>query len=105
MNTDLENWIESNFREYEFFESIKWIKEKYPKVYDKFIKNFEEHYRECKFDPYYNYCYGAGKVPVPCCEYCEEYDKHEETCIRHKEERDSSELCEHYEWNGEWEED
>lgn len=114
MNTDRENWIEDHLEEYEFFKSIEWIEEKYPEVYAQFMKDLSEHSWGLKHDPYYSYCYGAGKVPVPCCYYCTEYDgdkchkewNNNDDCyyIDWRDDKEPDDLCECYEWNGEWEE-
>ena len=80
-----------------------------------------EHEIMMKADPYYRHCYGGCKVPEPCCFYCTNYDGgtgHPGYCMfevnnfditnvmnPEDHERDEADLCEHYEWNGEWEED
>ena len=114
MNTDKENWIESHLEEYRFYESIDWIAKKYPKVYDQFMKELKEHSWGCKHDKYYAYCYGGGNVPVPCCQYCTEYNG--DSCMKEwnnadpcyyidwRDDKEPDDLCEDYEWNGEWEE-
>lgn len=117
MNTDRENWIEGHMEEYEFLKSIEWIEEKYPKVYEQFMKDLEEHGWGCKHDAYYRYCYGGGKVPTPCCAYCVHFDPSKDACtkdwnnlddsyyIPDRDDREPGDLCECYEWNGEWEDD
>lgn len=114
MNTSEENWIDDHLEEYEFFKSIEWIEKKYPKVFEQFMKDMKEHAENCN-DPYYAYVCGAGKVPVPCCRYCSEYDG--DRChIRWNnndgdyynpdlDDKDPEDLCECYDWCGEWEDD
>lgn len=113
MNTDRENYIEEHYEEYMFFKGIEWIEDKYPNVYDQFMKDLKEHADGCKHDAYYSYCYGGGIVPVPCCLYCTEYDgdrchlrwNNNDECYYNPDldDKESDDLCEHYEWNGEWE--
>lgn len=123
MNTERENWIDEHLEEYEFLKSIEWIGDKYPKVYEQFMKDMEDHAWECKHDPAYRHTYGGGIVPVPCCEYCEYFDDgvgHPGYCMRDVNnnditnipyqyrvnlEREYCDLCESYEWNGNWKED
>ena len=115
MNSERENWIDEHIEEYEFFKGIEWIEKKFPEVYAKFIKDMEEHGCGCKHDPYYKYCYGGGRVPVPCCYYCTEYDgdrchkewNNNDDCyyIDWRDDKEPYELCECYEWNGEWEDE
>ena len=91
------------------------------KVKEQYMKDVSEHAMMCKSDPYYAHCYGGGKVPAPCCGYCEYFDDgvgHPGYCMREVNnnditnvlytepfEREYSDLCEHYEWNGEWEDE
>ena len=115
MNTDRENRIEEHLEEYEFLKSIAWIEEKFPEVYKQYMKDLEEHGWGCKHDPYYRHCYGGGKVPVPCCYYCTEFDgdrchkewNNNDDCyyIPWRDDKEPDELCECYEWNGEWEDE
>ena len=115
MNTDRENWIESHPYEYEFYKSIEWIEEKYPKVYEQYWKDAEEHAEECRCNPYYRYAYGGGIVPVPCCRYCEHYDgdrchvrwnnNDEDYYNPDLDDKDPGDLCEYYDWDGEWEDE
>lgn len=116
MDTDEEfrrdKWIEEHEEEYDLMKSTEWIAKEFPKVYEQFWKDVNEHSDSCK-DPYYRYCYGCGRVPIPCCYYCTEYDgdrchkewNNNDECyyIDWRDDKESDELCEDYEWNGEWE--
>lgn len=115
MNTDYENWIEDHIEEYEFLKSVEWIEKQYPKVYEQFMDDCREHCEGMK-DAYYRYAYGGGKVPVPCCKYCNENDGNG-ICLKEVNNLDPSlipscgipieddGLCECYTWCGDWEED
>lgn len=85
------------------------------KVKEQYMKDVAEHAKMIKSDPYYAHSCGGGRVPNPCCYYCTEYDG--DRCMKEwnnadpdyyvswRDDKDPDDLCEDYEWNGEWEED
>ena len=87
------------------------------KVRKQYEKDCEEHAYGMKHDPYYRHCYGGGNVPVPCCEYCTEFDSTRQACMKEwnnadpayyvpdRDDQDPANCCDDYDWNGEWEED
>ena len=97
------------------FEDAEWIRKKYPDVFYKFVRDVKEHADSCKGDDYYSYTCGGGNVPSPCCQYCTEYDgdrchkdwNNNDECyyIDWRDDKEPSDLCETYEWNGEWEDE
>ena len=91
------------------------IRRLFPAVYEQYLKENHDHEWSCKHDEYYDYCHGGGTVPIPACKYCTEYDG--DRCMKRwnnadpvyyspdLDDHEPDDLCEDYEWNGEWEED
>ena len=87
----------------------------FKRVNDQYRKDAAEHKLMMKNDPYYAHCHGGGKVPSPCCQYCTEYDgdrchirwNNNDECYYNPDldDKEPDDLCEHYEWNGEWEDE
>ncbi len=87
----------------------------FKKVYEKYRKDCKEHEKSCRYDAAYRHECGAGIVPSPSCRYCTEYNGtycmkevnnlDETLIIPDRDERDPYDLCEDYEWSGEWEDE
>ena len=85
------------------------------KILTAYNKAVLEHAAQIKCDPYYAHCCGGGRVPKPVCKYCTYYNGSyctyewnncdESYCIPERDKRDEDDLCENYEWSGEWEEE
>lgn len=92
------------------------IKAQFPKVWEQYMKDVNEHAVMCKCDLAYRHSCGGGVVPEPCCKYCSENDGNG-ICLREVNNLDPSlipscgvpieddGLCEYYTWCGDWEED
>jgi len=116
MDTREEMMMEEHADEVRFFDSIRWIKELFPGVYDQFVKDLDEHEFASKHDEYYAYCH-SGNVPVPRCAHCSHFDPGKGACtvewnnldesyyIPERDDRDGYDLCGQYDWDGSWEED
>ena len=87
----------------------------FKKVFEKYKNDCREHEKSCKNDPYYSATCGGGIVPAPACRYCSEYNGQycmkevnnwdETLIIPDRDERDPYDLCENYDWSGEWEDE
>lgn len=115
MNTAYENWLDGQTPEYiDWMKKMDALRKSHPKVYEQYMKEAEEHVWSCKHDEYYRYCHGGGTVPVPCCQYCTGFDGEycmkewnnadKDNCVPERDEREADDLCDDYEWNGNWEE-
>lgn len=89
----------------------------FEKVMKRYREAATEHRLLCRIDPYYAHCHGGGKVPAPSCAYCKEYDPSACVCMKEwnnldpvyyiadRDDKEPTDLCEDYEWDGEWEDE